>query len=100
MPEAKFGYRNESSGLLTLQNEMQAVYESTGRAYRLSLESRSSVRPTLILTVSRLTRRYTETGFEIISLQLNDHTDRGVGGRQYGASEDIETLQSKNNTSS
>lgn len=27
-------------------------------------------------------------------LQLNDHTDRGVGGRQYGASEDIETLQS------
>jgi len=22
-----------------------------------------------------------ETGFETISLQLNDHTDRGVGGR-------------------
>jgi len=42
---------------------------------------------------------YPETGFETISLQLNDHTDRGVGGRQYGASEDIETLQSKNNAS-
>src|SRR5258708_13394519 len=40
-----------------------------------------------------------ETGFETISLQLNDHTDRGVGGRQYGASEDIETLQGKNNAS-
>jgi hypothetical protein len=63
MPEAKFGYRNESSRLLTRQNEMQAVHESTGRAYRLSLESRSRVRPTLSLTVSRLTRKYTETGF-------------------------------------
>ena len=31
--------------------------------------------------------------FETISLQLNDHTDLGVGGRQYGTSEDIETLQ-------
>src|SRR5207245_11213088 len=30
---------------------------------------------------------------------LNDHTDRGVGGRQYGSSEDIETLQGKNNAS-
>jgi hypothetical protein len=35
-----------------------------------------------------------KTGFENISLQLNDHTDRGVGGRQYGNPEDIETLQS------
>jgi hypothetical protein len=25
-----------------------------------------------------------QTGFETMSLQLNDHTDRGVGGRQYG----------------
>jgi|HubBroStandDraft_4_1064222.scaffolds.fasta_scaffold01108_8 hypothetical protein len=33
------------------------------------------------------------TGFEAISLELNDHTDRGVGGRQYGTSEDIETIQ-------
>ena len=32
------------------------------------------------------------TGFEVISLQLNDHTDRCVGGRQYGTSEDLETL--------
>ena len=40
-----------------------------------------------------------ETGFETISLQLNDHSDCGLGGRQYGASEDIETLQSKNNAS-
>jgi hypothetical protein len=40
-----------------------------------------------------------ETGFEPISLQLNDHTDRGVGGRQYGSSEDIETLQGKSNAS-
>ena len=36
---------------------------------------------------------YPETGFEAISLQLNDHTGRGVGGRQYGASEEIKTLQ-------
>jgi hypothetical protein len=34
-----------------------------------------------------------ETGFWAISLQLNDHTVRGVGGRQYGTSEDFETLQ-------
>ena len=34
-----------------------------------------------------------ETGFADISLQLNDHTDCGIGGRQYGTSEDIETLQ-------
>jgi hypothetical protein len=35
-----------------------------------------------------------ETAFESISLQVNDHTDRGVGGRQYGStSEDIERLQ-------
>ena len=47
----------------------------------------------------RRSGNYPETGFETISLQLNDHTDRGVGGRQYGASEDIETLQSKNNAS-
>jgi hypothetical protein len=40
-----------------------------------------------------------ETGFEAISPKLNDHTDRGVGGRQYGTSEDIETLQGKNNAS-
>jgi hypothetical protein len=40
-----------------------------------------------------------ETGFETISLHVNDHTDRGVGGRQYGASKDIETLQGKNNAS-
>src|ERR1700740_2485198 len=40
-----------------------------------------------------------ETGFEPISLQLNDHTDRGVGGRQYGSSEDIETPQAKINAS-
>jgi hypothetical protein len=33
-----------------------------------------------------------ETGFETISLRLNNHTGRGVGGRQYGTSEDIETL--------
>src|SRR6266853_2432476 len=44
-------------------------------------------------------RSYPQTGFETISLQLNDHTDRGVGGRQYGSSEDIETLQGKNNAS-
>jgi len=29
----------------------------------------------------------------------DDHTARGVGGRQYGTSEDIETLQGQNNTS-
>jgi hypothetical protein len=33
-----------------------------------------------------------ETGFGAISLQLNDHTDRGPGGRQYGTSKDIEAL--------
>jgi hypothetical protein len=31
--------------------------------------------------------------FEAVSFQVNDHTDRGVGGRQYGTSEDIETPQ-------
>jgi hypothetical protein len=36
-------------------------------------------------------------GFETISLQMNDHTDRGLGGRQYGTSEEIETLQGQNN---
>ena len=40
-----------------------------------------------------------ETGFETISLQMNDHTDRGLGGRQYGRSEEIETLQGQNNPS-
>jgi hypothetical protein len=40
-----------------------------------------------------------ETDFEAMSLQLEDHTGRGVGGRQYGTSEDIETLQSQNNPS-
>jgi hypothetical protein len=34
-----------------------------------------------------------ETGLWAISLQLNDHTDRGVGGRQYGTSKDMETPQ-------
>ena len=43
--------------------------------------------------VRRLHGSYPETGFEAISLQLNDHTGRGVGGRQYGASEEIKTLQ-------
>jgi len=33
-----------------------------------------------------------QTGFVAISLQLNDHTDRGLGGRQYGTSKDIEAL--------
>jgi hypothetical protein len=42
---------------------------------------------------------YPETGFGTMSIQLHDHTDRGVGGRQYGTSEDIETLQDKNNAS-
>jgi hypothetical protein len=40
---------------------------------------------------------YPETGFETMSIQLNDHTDRGVGGRQYGISEVIKTLHGKNN---
>jgi hypothetical protein len=30
---------------------------------------------------------------------MNDHTDRGLGGRQYGTSEEIETLQGQNNPS-
>jgi len=47
--------------------------------------------------VCRQTGNDPETGFEPISLQLNDHTDRGAGGRQYGSSEDIETLQGKSN---
>src|ERR1039457_7644991 len=49
-------------------------------------------------TVSASSRR-PETGFETMSTQLNDHTDRGMGGRQYGTSEDIETLQGENNAS-
>jgi hypothetical protein len=55
--------------------------------------------PSTHLASCRPTGSCPETGFETISLQLNDHTDRGVGGRQYGASEDIETLQGKNNAS-
>ena len=34
-----------------------------------------------------------QTGFGAISLQLTDRTVRGVGGRQYGTSEEFETLQ-------
>jgi hypothetical protein len=48
---------------------------------------------------SRLLGSWPETGFKTISLQLSDPSDRGVGGRQYGASEDIETLKGKNNAS-
>jgi hypothetical protein len=43
--------------------------------------------------------RFPESGFETVSLQMNDHTDRGLGGRQYGASQEIETLQGQNNPS-
>jgi hypothetical protein len=32
-----------------------------------------------------------ETGFETIGVQLNDHTNPGVGGREYGKSKDVET---------
>jgi site-specific recombinase XerD len=42
---------------------------------------------------------YPETGFETVSLKVNDHTNRGMGDRQYGTSEGIETLQGKNNAS-
>src|ERR1039457_3869199 len=49
-------------------------------------------------TVSASSRR-PETGFGTMSTQLNDHTERGMGGRQYGTSEDIETLQGENNAS-
>jgi len=48
---------------------------------------------------NRGVRRYPETGFETISLQMNDLTDRGLGSRQYGTSEEIETLQGQNNPS-
>jgi hypothetical protein len=41
----------------------------------------------------RPTGTWPETGFETISPQLTDHTDCGVGGRQYGTSRDIEALQ-------
>jgi hypothetical protein len=33
---------------------------------------------------------YSETGFETISVQLNNHTARGSGGRQYGKSKGVE----------
>jgi hypothetical protein len=33
-----------------------------------------------------------KTGFETITLQQTTILNRGVGGRQYGTSEDIETL--------
>jgi hypothetical protein len=32
-----------------------------------------------------------ETGFQTINVQLNDHTVRGSGGRQYGKSKGVET---------
>jgi hypothetical protein len=44
-------------------------------------------------------KSWPETGLETMSLQLNDHTDRGAGGRQCGTSEGIETLQGRNNAS-
>ena len=34
-----------------------------------------------------------------MSLKVNDPTDRGLGGRQYGTAEDIETLKGKNDAS-
>jgi hypothetical protein len=41
-----------------------------------------------------------ETRFETISFSVNDHTERGTGGRQYGTSEkDKQTLTGENNTS-
>src|SRR5438309_7654629 len=41
-----------------------------------------------------------KTAFEAISLCLNHHTERGIGGRQHGTSEkDNQTLQAQNNTS-
>jgi len=45
-----------------------------------------------VCIVCRQHGHWPETGFEAMSLQLNDHTDRGLGGRRYGTSEDIETL--------
>src|SRR5271169_1279582 len=53
IPEAKFGYRNEFSRLLTGENETQAVHGSTGRVCRISTASQSSVRTKLVLTVYR-----------------------------------------------
>lgn len=53
--------------------------------------------PLLYLSLSATTPAwsgdYTQTGFETISLQMNDHTACGLGGRQYGTSQEIETLQ-------
>jgi hypothetical protein len=44
-------------------------------------------------------RKLARKGLRAHQLQLYDHTDRGVGGRQYGSSEDIEALQGKSNDS-
>jgi hypothetical protein len=40
-----------------------------------------------------------KTGFETISHPVNDRTDRGLGVRQYGTSEDAETLRGQTSPS-
>jgi hypothetical protein len=40
-----------------------------------------------------------ETGFEAMKTQMDDHTGCGLGGREYGTSQEIETLQGQNNPS-
>src|SRR5450432_1093985 len=44
-------------------------------------------------------RKLSRNGLRDYYLQQTTILNRGVGGRQYGASEDIETLQGKNNAS-
>jgi hypothetical protein len=47
----------------------------------------------------RVLSRGPQTGFETITFRQTTLLTHGVGGRQYGASEDIETLERKNNAS-
>src|SRR6266852_313486 len=51
------------------------------------------------LPSSPQTGGYPETGFETITLQQTTILNHGVGGRQYGASQAVETLESKGNAS-
>jgi len=75
------------------------IEDDLDRIRKISPDKRATVDQSDQLPACRQSGNYPETGFEPISLQLNDHTDRGVGGRQYGSSEDIETLQGKSNAS-
>ena len=73
----------------------RGTWSSSGRDFRVrSINGNRLTANEVRYRVSRRpTSSWPETGFGAISLRLNDHTERGVGGRQYGTSKDIEMIQ-------